>query len=107
MGKLDFKLIENNELHLCKICKKDSTSFQSLKSSTCLCFTLTNMEKKVARELIKDKSNQEIADTLYISKRTVESHITSAIQKLRVKSRVGLAVKTTELLMLNNEYKTS
>lgn len=54
---------------------------------------LTIMERSVVKELMKDKSNQEIADTLYISKRTVEYHISSAIRKLNVKTRVGLAVK--------------
>lgn len=55
--------------------------------------SLTNMELQVVQELLKDKTNQQIADSLYISRRTVEYHITSAIQKLGVNSRVGLAVK--------------
>ncbi|QKG84498.1 helix-turn-helix transcriptional regulator [Kroppenstedtia pulmonis] len=54
---------------------------------------LTFMELKVVQELLKDKTNQQIADALYISRRTVESHITSAIRKLGVNSRVGLVVK--------------
>lgn len=36
---------------------------------------LTDMEIRVAKELIKDKTNQQIADSLCISKRTVEYHI--------------------------------
>lgn len=60
---------------------------------------LTDMEIRVAKELIKDKTNQQIADSLCISKRTVEYHITSSIQKLGVKSRVGLAVKMMEKLL--------
>ena len=54
---------------------------------------LTEMELKVLLQLIDDKTNQEIADSLYLSKRTVEYYITSCMQKLNVKSRVGLAVK--------------
>lgn len=54
---------------------------------------LSDMELRVAEELISDKTNKEIADSLYLSKRTVEYHITSCIQKLNVNSRVGLAVK--------------
>ena len=57
---------------------------------------LTEMELKVVEELINDKTNQQIADTLYLSKRTVEYHIAASMQKLRVKSRVGLAVKITK-----------
>lgn len=51
------------------------------------------MEMKVVQELLKDKTNQQIAEALYVSRRTVEYHIASAIQKLGVNSRVGLAVK--------------
>lgn len=54
---------------------------------------LTAMEMKVVQELLKDKTNQQIAEALYVSRRTVEYHIASAIQKLGVNSRVGLAVK--------------
>lgn len=58
--------------------------------------SLTNMELQVIQELLKDKTNQQIADSLYIGRRTVEYHITSAIQKLGVNSRVGLAVKMVD-----------
>lgn len=57
---------------------------------------LTKMELCVAEELTSDKTNQEIAETLFISKRTVEYHIASCIQKLNVKSRVGLAIKVAK-----------
>lgn len=57
---------------------------------------LTEMELRVVEELINDKTNQQIADTLYLSKRTVEYYIASCIQKLEVNSRVGLAVKITK-----------
>ncbi|ERI05715.1 transcriptional regulator, LuxR family [Aneurinibacillus aneurinilyticus ATCC 12856] len=84
--------LKDTNLYLCESCKIKSFLNQRIKSN----IFLTEMEKKVAEELIKDKSNQEIADSLFISKRTVEYHITSAIQKLGVKSRVGLAVKIIE-----------
>lgn len=57
---------------------------------------LTPMEKQVVMELIKDRTNQEIADELGISRRTVDSHIASAIRKWEVNSRVGLAVRAVE-----------
>ncbi|MGG4264549.1 response regulator transcription factor [Peribacillus simplex] len=59
---------------------------------------LTKTEKSVVKELIRDKTNQEIADTLFMSRRTVEYHITSCIQKFEVNSRVGLAVKAIGML---------
>ncbi|MDA5110791.1 response regulator transcription factor [Brevibacillus thermoruber] len=61
--------------------------------------TLTEMELRVAEELANDRTNQQIADTLYLSKRTVEYHIAACMQKLGVKSRVGLAVKMTKVNM--------
>ncbi len=57
---------------------------------------LTKMELRVTEELISDKTNQEIAEALYISKRTVEYHIASCMQKLNVRSRVGLAIKVAK-----------
>lgn len=59
---------------------------------------LTKTEISVVKELIRDKTNQEIANTLYMSRRTVEYHITSCIQKFEVNSRVGLAVKALSII---------
>ena len=67
---------------------------------------LTKMEAKVVQELIKDKTNQEIAAALHISRRTVEHHIASAIDKYGVNSRVGLVVKTL-MNHLHNNFPTS
>ncbi|MDF1999850.1 response regulator transcription factor [Peribacillus frigoritolerans] len=63
---------------------------------------LTKMEMKVVEELISDKTNQQIADTLYLSKRTVEYYIASSMQKLQVNSRVGLAVKITRASLIGS-----
>ncbi|MDC2865517.1 MULTISPECIES: response regulator transcription factor [unclassified Bacillus (in: firmicutes)] len=64
---------------------------------------LTKTELRVMRELINDKTNQQIADTLYLSKRTVEYHIAACMRKLEVKSRVGLAVKVTRAILLRGQ----
>lgn len=66
------------------------------KNETDIPTVLTEMELKVLNQLVNDKTNQEIADCLYLSKRTVEYYLTSCMQKLNVKSRVGLAVKITK-----------
>ncbi|EMA6342452.1 response regulator transcription factor [Bacillus cytotoxicus] len=69
---------------------------------------LTKTELQVMRELINDKTNQQIADTLYLSKRTVEYHIAACMRKLEAKSRVGLAVKVTrEILLREQQYEYS
>ena len=59
---------------------------------------LTEMELKVINEIAQDRSNREIAESLYISERTVEYHISSAMRKVGVKSRVGLVVKILKLI---------
>lgn len=51
---------------------------------------LTEREKEVLKLIVKEYSNQEIADHLFISLRTVENHRHHLFQKLDVKSAVGL-----------------
>lgn len=64
---------------------------------------LTNTEIKILQLIAREKTNNEIADELNISKRTVEYHISSIIQKLGVDSRVGAVVKGIQrgLLLYN------
>lgn len=64
---------------------------------------LTNTEIKILQLISQEKTNNEIADELNISKRTVEYHISSIIQKLGVDSRVGAVVKGIQkgLLLYN------
>lgn len=55
--------------------------------------SLTPAERGVA-ELVGDGlSNAEIADRLFISRRTVESHVAHVYQKLQIKGRVALAIE--------------
>ncbi len=68
---------------------------------------LTEMELRVAEELTADKTNQQIADTLYLSKRTVEYHIAASMEKLNVNSRVGLAVEFTKASLFHSHGRHS
>ncbi|HEY1024531.1 MAG TPA: helix-turn-helix transcriptional regulator [Sphingobacteriaceae bacterium] len=54
---------------------------------------LTKKEKEVVSLLLSEKSNKEIAATLFIETTTVKSHITSIFQKLNIKSRADLLSK--------------
>jgi len=51
---------------------------------------LTNRESEILVLIANELSNQEIADKLFISVRTVESHRLTLTQKLNVKNTVGL-----------------
>lgn len=48
---------------------------------------LSPREQDVAALLVQHRSNQEIADTLFLSRRTVEQHVAGVLRKLGVKSR--------------------
>lgn len=51
---------------------------------------LTRREKEVLDLIAREYTNQEIADTLFISTKTVENHRSNLIQKLGVKNTAGL-----------------
>jgi len=51
---------------------------------------LTGAERRVTELAAAGKTNREIAQELFISARTVESHLSSAFRKLGVRTRAGL-----------------
>jgi len=51
---------------------------------------LTNREMEIIKLIVKDYSSQEIADKLFISIRTVETHRKNIMVKLHTKSTIGL-----------------
>jgi DNA-binding NarL/FixJ family response regulator len=53
---------------------------------------LTDTERKVAEMVAEGHSNPDIAARMFISRRTVQSHVSSILTKLNVTSRVELAV---------------
>lgn len=56
-------------------------------------FNLTDREKEVLSFIAHGMSNQEIADQLYISKNTIETHIRNCYKKLFVSNRTMAAHK--------------
>jgi len=59
---------------------------------------ISDREKEVLEQICKGLSNQEIADVLFISKRTVEKHRASLLNKTNTKN-------TAQLVMFAIEYK--
>lgn len=57
--------------------------------------SLTPVELEVARLIGEGNSNQQIAQTLFVSKGTVKTHITHIFEKLGVSSRAQVAAEAT------------
>lgn len=53
---------------------------------------LTRREKEVLNELAKGKSNKEIASALYITEKTVKTHISNILSKLQLSDRTQAAI---------------
>ena len=54
--------------------------------------SLTKQERIVLALVAQGKRNAEIAQELYVSVRTVESHLRSIFQKLEISSRTEVAI---------------
>ena len=52
--------------------------------------TLTRREKEILQLIVDEFTNQEIAEKLFLSLRTVENHRNNLLQKLDVKNTAGL-----------------
>ena len=57
---------------------------------------LTDRETEVLQELAAGKSNQEIAETLFVSETTVKTHVSHVLMKLNVRDRVQAVVAAYE-----------
>lgn len=66
--------IEKNTPVLSELCKASLDS-------------LSNTELKILKLLTEGKTNQEIADNVFISVHTVKKHISNIFKKLNIKSR--------------------
>jgi DNA-binding NarL/FixJ family response regulator len=64
---------------------------------------LTEREKEVLVLIIKENSNQEIADKLYISKRTVDAHKRNLLEKTGAKNVAGLVIFALNNGIINGE----
>jgi DNA-binding CsgD family transcriptional regulator len=58
---------------------------------------LTRRELEVLTLVIEGKSSKEVADMLYVSKRTVDFHLANIYDKLQVSNRVQAFRRATKL----------
>jgi DNA-binding CsgD family transcriptional regulator len=66
---------------LSKVYSKEKNSKADLKS------LLTKQEQNILQLLLEDKSNKDIADTLFVSLSTVKTHVNNIFRKLKVQTR--------------------
>jgi DNA-binding CsgD family transcriptional regulator len=59
--------------------------------------TLTERERTIARLIAEGASNPEIAQQLFLSRKTVERHVSNVLRKVGVRNRAELAAKVAEL----------
>ncbi len=62
---------------------------------------LTDREKEVLTLIAQEHTTQEIADTLFLSKHTIESYRKNLISKLEVKNLAGLTKQAIKLGLLD------
>jgi two-component system vancomycin resistance associated response regulator VraR len=61
---------------------------------------LSDIEIKVLEMMVNEYTNDDIATELYISRRTVESHVTNILRKLGVNSRAGAVREAIRLKLV-------
>ncbi len=82
-----------------KVCIDHAVVFPNIASKE----ILTNMELKVLELISQDKRRKEIAEELFISEKTVTNHISSILEKLEVRSRIGAVMKGVELGLIDGK----
>ena len=68
----------------------DESSMSSAESSDPLSISLSTREVEIIELVAEGPTNQEIADRLTISKRTVDNHVSNVFTKTGSKNRVAL-----------------
>ena len=58
---------------------------------------LTQREREVARLVAAGASNPEIAQALFLSRKTIERHVSNLLKKTRARNRTELAARVGEL----------
>lgn len=75
-----------------EIARKLMRDIQNQAGQESLVNTLTEREIEILQQVALGKTNQEIADELFLSERTVRTHITNILAKLRLSNRTQAAL---------------
>jgi DNA-binding CsgD family transcriptional regulator len=68
---------------------------------------LTKREIEVLTHVVQGKSSKEVADSLFVSKRTVDFHLANIYDKLHVSNRVQAFRRATRLGLIPYEIQYS
>ena len=68
---------------------------------------LTKRELEVLMLVVEGKSSKDVADALYVSKRTVDFHLANIYDKLQVSNRVQAFRRATRLVLIPLEMTVS
>ena len=68
---------------------------------------LSGREMEVLNLVIEGKTSKEVAHQLYLSKRTIDSHLSKIYEKLRVSNRVQAIRRAAELGLIFNTRSVS
>jgi DNA-binding CsgD family transcriptional regulator/ligand-binding sensor protein len=64
---------------------------------------LTDREKQIAEQVCRGLNNKQIAEALFISEKTVKTHVSNILAKLNVKDRLHLVLQKNELQQLQEK----
>ncbi|WP_323704453.1 response regulator transcription factor [Mammaliicoccus sp. Dog046] len=62
---------------------------------------LSKRELEVLSEMVKGNTNKEIAETLFVSEKTIKTHVSHILNKLKVSDRTQAAVYAMEHHLIN------
>ena len=82
---------------LIKYLLQKTTDQNIIKSTdTSILNKLSEREQEIAKHIYAGKKNRDIAETLYISERTVKAHLTTIYRKLNIRNRLELSLVLAE-----------
>lgn len=69
---------------------------EAVSKSLILLINYLKREVEVLREMVKGKTNKEIAQTLFVSEKTIKTHVSHIFNKLQVTDRTQAAIYAME-----------
>lgn len=81
---------------------QEDMKHSSVFEQNCKVYNLTNREKEIAELIVKGTRYKEIAKSLFISERTVTTHIQNIFEKIEVSNKIEMLNKLTTSIPSSN-----